>query len=153
MQLPAVTLRHRTLRAPCNVFGAPKTSSGAASQAVDPVPFPELGKADTRSGKGSGSTACRTRRLSESSGDTALTKAGRHPMPDDSHGACSLTVVERRGRPFGAVFVVGDNGLRDQLELLLACEVDGDVDEPTLDLQPLVPCLTRQPVTTSVSAR
>ena len=27
-------------------------------QAVDPVPFPELGKADTRSGKGTGSTAC-----------------------------------------------------------------------------------------------
>jgi hypothetical protein len=27
-------------------------------QAVDPVPFPELGKADTRSGKGTGSPAC-----------------------------------------------------------------------------------------------
>ena len=31
-----------------------------ASQAADPEPFPELGKADTRSGKGSGSTACET---------------------------------------------------------------------------------------------
>jgi len=29
-------------------------------QAVEPVPFPELGKADTRSGKGTGSTACKS---------------------------------------------------------------------------------------------
>jgi hypothetical protein len=27
-------------------------------QAADPAPFPELGKADTRSGKGAGSVAC-----------------------------------------------------------------------------------------------
>jgi hypothetical protein len=31
------------------------------------------------------------RRLGDSSGDRAMTKTGLHPMPDDSHGACSLT--------------------------------------------------------------
>ena len=44
-----------------DVFWPAKRRSGAAAQAVDPVPFPERGKADTRSGKGTGSTACRPR--------------------------------------------------------------------------------------------
>ena len=30
-------------------------------------------------------------RLSDSSGDRAMTKTGLHPMPDDSHGACRPT--------------------------------------------------------------
>jgi hypothetical protein len=42
---------------PCRASGKADTR---LSQAADPVPFPELGKADTRSGKGTGSTACET---------------------------------------------------------------------------------------------
>ncbi|MBP7610045.1 MAG: hypothetical protein KA760_11145 [Steroidobacteraceae bacterium] len=42
-----------------------------------------LGKATDRS--------LARQRLSDSSGDIAMTKAGQHPTPDDSHGARSLT--------------------------------------------------------------
>jgi len=57
-------------------------------QAVDPKSFPELGKADTRSGKDFGSIAYVTapERLIGRSGKT---QGGTHPMPDDSHVALS----------------------------------------------------------------
>ncbi len=55
----------------------------------DPVSIPTPGKADTGVGIEAESRPDITR-LSDSSGDTALTKAGLHPMPDDSHGACNL---------------------------------------------------------------
>ena len=45
-----------------DVFGAPKTSSGATYQAVDPVPFPERVSAFPSSGNGTGSDAPATDR-------------------------------------------------------------------------------------------
>ncbi len=56
-------------------------------QATDPGPSPELGKADTRSGEGPGSVACRTRHLSRFS-------AG----PENLHGARSAHRIQRRVR-------------------------------------------------------
>jgi hypothetical protein len=52
-----------------------------------------------------------TQRLSEPSGDAAGPKAGRHPRPDDSHGTCSLTVLERRGRWTSAVLEAVDRSI------------------------------------------
>ena len=76
-----------------------------------------------------------TLRLSESSGDPALTKAGQHPRPDDSHGACSLTVRERSGRLTSTAFVAVDRSTAVQicaptLAMLHApCEVFGTKTE------------------------
>ena len=59
----------------------------------------------TRSPEREPERALDTYRLSESSGDAAGPKAGQHPRPDDSHGACSLTVPEYCSRLISARFV------------------------------------------------
>ena len=65
-------------------------ASGRRCRSRNPNPIPTPGKADTGVGIGFGSRPGVTR-LSESSGDRAMTKTGLHPMPDDSHGACRPT--------------------------------------------------------------
>ena len=66
------------------------------------VPTP--GKADTGVGTDSESRPD-VRRLSDSSGDRAMTRTGLHPMPADSHGACRLT----HGRTMATDFWRGRN--------------------------------------------
>ncbi len=95
----------RRLRAldpmPCPELGKADTRQ---LQALDPVPCPELGKADTRSGQGTGSNACETAPERSSGGkrgrqvrDADCARRGARRM-QPARGRSELPVVECRAR-------------------------------------------------------